>query len=211
MKYNLYKRVAKRQLNRGGMLLGAALLAVGLIAGPVAGTYAASSGTTSASNVKTHPGNGTAKKQAATYYAVTSVTDGDTIKVDIKGVIQTVRFIGIDTPETKDPRKPVQCFGIEATARMKQYVEGKSVALITDSTQGDHDKYGRLLRYVFLQDGTHVGYEMIRGGYAHEYTYALPYAYQTEFKEAQRLAMESEAGLWSPDTCNGITNQEYPE
>lgn len=143
-------------------------------------------------------------------YRVTSITDGDTIKVDIGGRIETVRFIGMDTPETKDPRKPVQCFGQEASSKMQSFAQSKYVRLEADASQGDRDKYGRLLRYVYLEDGRNIAYEMIKGGYAHEYTYKVPYKYQEQFKAALAHARSVNAGLWSPQTCAGNTDQQHP-
>lgn len=137
---------------------------------------------------------------------VTAVVDGDTIKVDLNGKIETVRLIGIDTPEVVDPRKPVQCFGREASAKAKELLTGENVKLVSDPTQSERDKYGRLLRYVFLEDGTSFNKLMIEQGYAHEYTYdSNPYQYQIEFQAAERAAREGERGLWSSATCNGIT------
>lgn len=137
-------------------------------------------------------------------YKVTDVVDGDTIKVSINGSIETLRIIGLDTPETLDPRKPVQCFGKEASNKAKLFLTGKTVTLETDSTQGERDKYGRLLRYVFL-DGVDYGKTMISEGYAHEYTYKLPYKYQTAYKAAQASAEANKLGFWSPNSCNGNT------
>lgn len=142
------------------------------------------------------------------FYRVVGIVDGDTIKVSINGKTETVRLIGVDTPETKDPRKPVQCYGPQATSRMQHYVQSKNVRLESDPSQGDRDKYGRLLRYVHLQDGRNVGYHMILDGAAHEYTYNKPYKYQKLFKEAERIAKQKKVGLWSPKTCNGNTNQQ---
>jgi micrococcal nuclease len=140
-------------------------------------------------------------------YAVTSVTDGDTIKVNINGKIETLRLIGIDTPETVDPRKVVQCFGKEASTRAKALLTGKKVRLEADSSQNERDKYDRLLRYVFIEDGTFYNQVIIEEGYAHEYTYDLPYKYQAEFKAAEKRAREAGKGLWAADTCNGDTTQ----
>jgi len=128
--------------------------------------------------------------------AVTKVVDGDTIHVLINGTNQTIRLIGIDTPEVVDPRKPVQCFGKEASSRAKLLLTGKMVRLEDDPTQGDKDKYGRLLRYVFLEDGTNFNKKMITDGYAHEYTYNLPYKYMEEFRRYEREARENRKGLW---------------
>lgn len=142
-----------------------------------------------------------------TYYRVVNVVDGDTLDVSIDGVVERLRLIGIDTPETVDPRKPVQCFGKEASDRAKELLTGTRVFLESDPSQGERDKYDRLLRYVFFEDGTSFNQKMIREGYAHEYTYDTPYAYQEEFKKAEQDARESKAGLWG-DRCNGDTSSE---
>jgi micrococcal nuclease len=144
------------------------------------------------------------------FYQVVGITDGDTIKVSISGKTETLRLIGMDTPETKDPRKPVQCFGREATSKMQSLVQSKKVRVVNDQTQDTRDRYGRLLAYVFLEDGRNVAYEMIKEGYAHEYTYSVPYKYQSQFKQALEFARENHKGLWAPETCNGVTNQEHP-
>ncbi|MFA5000763.1 MAG: thermonuclease family protein [Candidatus Paceibacterota bacterium] len=140
-----------------------------------------------------------------TYYSVTSVVDGDTLKVNINGNTETLRLIGMDTPETVDPRKPVQCFGKEASNKAKELLTGKKVRIEKDPTQGERDKYNRLLAYIYREDGLFYNKYMIEIGYAHEYTYGTPYKYQAEFKVAQRSAQASFAGLWSPNTCNGDT------
>lgn len=142
------------------------------------------------------------------YYSVSSVVDGDTIKVNINGAVETLRLIGIDTSETVDPRKPVQCFGQEASNKAKELLSGKKVRIEKDSTQGDRDKYDRLLAYVYREDGLFFNKYMIEQGYAHEYTYNLPYKYQTEFKAAETNARENQLGLWSPSTCSGDTTSE---
>jgi micrococcal nuclease len=136
-------------------------------------------------------------------YKVTKVVDGDTLKVLISGTEETVRVIGINTPETLDPRKPVECFGREASDFAKNLLTGKSVNLVIDPTQDETDKYHRLLRYVTLADGRDYGGAMIRGGYAYEYTYIIPYEKQSVYKSAQAEAKASGAGLWSSKTCDG--------
>ena len=138
-------------------------------------------------------------------YAVVSVVDGDTVKLSIDGTTQTIRLIGMDTPETVDPRKPVQCFGKEASNKAKELLTGRSVRIETDASQGTLDKYGRTLGYIFRDDGLFYNKYMIEQGYAHEYTYNIPYKYQSEFKAAEKSARENQMGLWSPNTCNGDT------
>lgn len=132
-------------------------------------------------------------------YPVTGVIDGDTIKITYEGVEETVRLIGMDTPETVHPSKPVQCFGEEASNKIKELVEGKSVSIMFDNTQGMRDKYGRLLLYIWTDD-VFVNKKMIVEGYAHEYTYSTPYLYQDEFKAAENQAREDKTGLWG-DVC----------
>ena len=156
------------------------------------------------------------KKLRTDFYKVTRVVDGDTIEIaynnnikNIDGEIQSdienkkVRLIGINTPETVDPRRPVQCFGKEASAYMKSLVEGEIVQLEYDNTQGKTDKYGRILAYIYMEDGQMVNKKMIAEGYAYEYTYNTPYKYRDSFKAAQVLAEKGGRGLWSADTCNG--------
>lgn len=134
-------------------------------------------------------------------YRIVKVVDGDTVDADIDGKIERVRLIGINTPETVDPRRPVECFGKEASAEAKKLLSGKRVRLEADKTQSDRDKYGRLLRYVTTEDGVFFNLEMISLGYAYEYTYDLPYKYQRRFKDAQKEAEAKGAGLWAPGAC----------
>ena len=96
--------------------------------------------------------------------------DGDTIVVKISGHEETVRFIGADTPETHDPRKPVQCFGPTAAAHTKSLRDRQKRTSGRRPQDSDRDKYGRLLRYVYLPDGTLLNAELIRDGYAFAYT-----------------------------------------
>lgn len=134
---------------------------------------------------------------------VIKVVDGDTITVSLNGKSIKVRVLGINSPETVDPRKPVECFGHEASNMAKSLLQNKPVRLVADPTQSDKDKYGRLLRYVFLPDGTDFGLKMITEGYAYEYTYDIPYKYQKEYKMAQKEAEDKGKGLWSDSSCNG--------
>jgi micrococcal nuclease len=134
---------------------------------------------------------------------VTRVVDGDTVKVSIDGKVQTVRLIGVNTPETVDPRRTVQCFGKEASNFTKEKLSGQTVYLEADPTQDNLDKYKRLLRYIFLSDGSNFNKTLISEGYAYEYTYDIPYKYQKEFKQAQQMASNAKKGLWADTTCSG--------
>ncbi len=154
------------------------------------------------SNIPSQPTSSPQKE----YYFVEKVVDGDTIKVQKDGITQTIRMIGIDTPETVSPSKPVQCFGQEASNMTKSKLLNKNVYLESDPTQGNLDKYNRLLRYVFLEDQTNFNLWMVANGYAFEYTYNIPYKYQSEFKAAQANARDQGLGLWNENSCNGVNS-----
>lgn len=138
-------------------------------------------------------------------YPVARVIDGDTLIVDERGHDVTVRVIGLDTPEVVDPRKPPECFGLQASTEAKKLLTGTNVRLESDPSQDAKDKYGRTLAYVFLPDGQNFELSMIREGYGHEYTYKTAYKYQKEFKTAEASAKAAHLGLWSPSTCDGNT------
>jgi len=131
-------------------------------------------------------------------YEVVAFSDGDTIKVDMNGTKETIRMIGVDTPETKDPRKPVQCFGKAASAFTKQLIGTKRVRLETDSQSTNRDRYDRLLRYVYLPDGRLVAAEIIKEGYGFAYL-GFPFDKSDDFKRFEDVAKQAGKGLWS--TC----------
>lgn len=136
-------------------------------------------------------------------FPVIKVVDGDTIKVRIADTVETVRVVGINTPETVDPRKPVECFGMEASAKIKELVENQTVRLETDATQSDRDRYGRLLRFVFLPDGIDVGLTLIQQGFAQEALYSsVPHKYREIYLDAQKHAKEQGRGLWNAEVCS---------
>lgn len=128
-------------------------------------------------------------------YSVARVIDGDTIDVFL-GNDQTerIRFIGIDTPETVDQRKPVQCFGPEASAKMKELLTGKSVVLETKPDE-DKDDYGRFLRYVIL-DGNDIGAEMLEEGYAKSLCAAFPHPRCAAYDALEQTARREKRGRW---------------
>ncbi len=137
-------------------------------------------------------------------FPVSRVIDGDTIVVLMDGREETIRLLGMDTPETVDPRKPVQCFGVEASNETKSLLDGREVTLQSDPTQSDRDKYGRLLRYVFRDDGLFVDEYLVKEGFAYEYTYfGLSYKYQIKFRTDQKSAQSVGLGLWATSTCDG--------
>ncbi len=160
-------------------------------------------------NTETDQSSTTSSSEAPTetlpdgQYFVDRVVDGDTTRIWIDGESESIRIIGLDTPETVDPRKPVQCFGQEASNRAKSLLEDQIITLELDPTQGEFDKYQRRLGYLILPDGRNFSKVMIAEGYAFEYTYQKPYKYQAEFKQAEKDAREDGRGLWSSRTCDG--------
>jgi len=135
-------------------------------------------------------GIGCARSQGL--HQVERVVDGDTF-VLTGG--ERVRLIGIDTPETVHPNKPVEPFGPEASGFSKNMLEGKDVRLEFDVQE--RDKYGRLLAYVFLEDDTFVNAELLRLGFAVVLTIPPNVKHAEQFLELQREAREHERGLWS--------------
>lgn len=136
-----------------------------------------------------NPNNGDVISETDELFQVIDVTDGDTIKISYKGNIEKVRLLGIDTPERDE------CYFEESTEELEDLVMDESVRIEFDSTQGDRDRFGRLLLYIWVGD-TFINEEMIKKGFAHEYTYNLPYKYQKQFKLIEDFAREKEIGLW---------------
>jgi endonuclease YncB( thermonuclease family) len=133
---------------------------------------------------------------------VKRVIDGDTIELEGG---ESVRLIGIDTPETVHPSKPVEWFGREASAYTTGMLEGQRVILKYDpaNTAINHlDKYDRLLAYVHRVDGVDFNATIIKKGYAHAYT-NYPFARMEEFRRYEAEAREKQLGLWSPNAEQG--------
>ena len=141
---------------------------------------------------------------SSTTFTVSHVVDGDTVDIDKDGARVRLRLIGINSPESVDPRRPVECFGKEASRYAASQLEGTRVSIELDNSQGKLDKYGRTLAYVFLSDGASFNQLMIKEGYAYEYTYRTPYRYQKDFQRAEKEARLSLRGLWASTTCAGV-------
>ena len=125
------------------------------------------------------------------------VVDGDTVVVDIDGQRETVRLIGIDTPETVKPNSPVECFGPEASARTKALLAtGTSVVVQRDREA--RDRYGRLLRYVVKRStGRDLNRVQVWAGWASVYVYGgNPFERVTSYRRAQREAQVAPRGIW---------------
>ncbi|MDO8584082.1 MAG: thermonuclease family protein [bacterium] len=137
---------------------------------------------------------------------VITVVDGDTIEARMDGQTDVIkiRMLGVNTPETVDPRRPVQCFGKEASDYSKHLLSDKRVRLDSDPQADEIDKYGRYLRNIVLEDGTDFNAALIREGYAYAYvSFPQNAERKVELKRLQEDAKLNARGLWNPTTCNG--------
>lgn len=126
------------------------------------------------------------------YVVVTRIIDGDTIEIEGG---QKVRYIGINTPEIHHPTKKIECFGAEAVRRNEELVLHKKVRLVKDVSETD--RYQRLLRYVYLADGTFVNLELVDEGYAYVDTFPPDVKYVEVFTKAMEEARNQKRGLWN--------------
>lgn len=181
--------MARRLLKKRHIKLLVSLVIIGL-------TFLASRYPATVSKITGGPPPGT--------YRVTGFHDGDTIAVDMNGREENIRMIGVDTPETHDPRKAVQCFGQAASDFTKQLIGTQTVRLEADPLGTNRDRYDRLLRYVYLPDGRLVQAELIKAGYGFAYT-SFPLTKSEEFLRYQKEAREQNRGLWS--SCQPAENQ----
>lgn len=133
-------------------------------------------------------------------YKVIGVVDGDTFEVRIDEKEITVRLLGINTPETIDPRKLPECYGPEASAKTKSLLNGREVKLVLNPNREKTDKYSRLLAYAYRDDGLFINELLLQEGFAREYTFGKVYQYQSEFKNAEKQAKTAGNGLWTK--CN---------
>jgi micrococcal nuclease len=190
----------------------ATLAASPSLAVPTATPVAATPTATAAPTSSPSPVFGRAPTGPITYATVVRVVDGDTIRVELNGAEYPVRYIGIDTPETVDPRKPVQWMGPEASAANERLVGGQQVVLEKDVSEVD--RYDRLLRYVWLEQPTGwvlVNLELVRTGYAHSSSYPPDVKYQDLFRQAEAQAREAEVGLWSETPTPSPTASPTPK
>lgn len=131
-------------------------------------------------------------------YPVVRIIDGDTIVVERYGEQVKVRLIGVDTPETVHPSKPVEHYGKEASRFTTNLLKGESVYLLSERSHEKTDRYGRTLAYVYrAPDGLFVNAEIIRQGYGHAYT-RFPFKFMKEFRQFEQFARQVEKGLWVP-------------
>jgi micrococcal nuclease len=138
---------------------------------------------------------------AAGEATVQRIVDGDTLVVRLGPDDETVRLIGIDTPETHKPNSPVECFGYEAAARLAELLPDGTVVRLERDIE-ERDRYGRLLAYVHrLPDGVFVNHELVAGGFAAPYRFAPNVARTDELAEAAGAARREARGLWA--RCGG--------
>ena len=151
-------------------------------------------------NSKNNQTDTDSKLNSEVVYNVVKVVDGDTFKIEFRGESRSVRMIGIDTPEVNHPSEPVQCYGVEASLKTKELIDGKDVRLEQDVSQTD--RYGRILAYVWV-DEVFINEKIVKEGYAFSSSYPPDVKYQDILDTAEIYARENKAGLWAEDTCNG--------
>ncbi len=135
------------------------------------------------------------------YLQVAYVADGDTLRIKpLWGKDKSVRLLGIDTPETIKPGSSVECYGPEASKRLKELTEGKRVWLSFDPSQPLFDDRGRLVAYVstfgYFFNDTQVNLQLVREGFAEEWTYGAAHQHQAQFREAEDAARKELRGRW---------------
>lgn len=147
---------------------------------------------------KSKPENSSVEGVSGDTAEVIKVVDGDTIEVQVGEGVAKLRYIGVDTPETVDPRRPVGCFGKEAGNANKKLVEGKEVILQKDVSETD--RFGRLLRYVYIRQSNgsaiFVNDYLVRQGYARAATFPPDVKYSEQFRQAEQEARAANLGLW---------------
>ncbi|MCI0479406.1 thermonuclease family protein [Candidatus Uhrbacteria bacterium] len=210
----LLKKPEHRLLGFVAALVAVAAYAVFLILAPVASQTEVPLPSTSSGQDLTKEGSGevpTVSAETSSTPAVVEanatvlrVIDGDTFvaALDAEPGEWKVRLLGVDTPETVDPRKEVQCMGKEASEFVKGLLTGKRVRLEADPQADERDKYDRLLRNVLLEDGTDVNAYLVRQGYAHAYlSFPLTPERKVELRDVQEQAKADTVGLWDPARC----------
>jgi micrococcal nuclease len=139
-------------------------------------------------------------------YTINHFVDGDTIAVNMNGKSETIRFVGVDTPETHKPNTPVQCYGPAAAAFTKTTIgDGGKVRLEADAKSTNRDRYNRLLRYVYLPDGRLLNELLIQNGYGFYYPY-FPFTKKAQFAADEKMAMAAHKGLWG--NCSPIAKDQ---
>lgn len=134
-------------------------------------------------------------------YNVVKFDDGDTITVNMNGQEEIVRMIGVDTPETHHPERPLECYGQEATDFTEKLIGAQRVRLQADPLNTNRDRYGRLLRYVYLPDNALVQQKLLTEGYGFAYTF-FPFTKTLEFSGYEQQAKSVGKGLWSACQVN---------
>lgn len=158
---------------------------------------------TSSGNVRNPAENHTPSNYDGSFL-VTHVVDGDTIDIEVSGVKNRIRLLGINTPESVAQNRPIECFGKESAERVKELLINQAVTIKLDPNKPEKDEYGRILAYVWRGDNLFINQALIEEGYAYEYTYHKErYQYQSDFKEAEGRAKKEGMGLWAVTTCNG--------
>ena len=144
----------------------------------------------------------TSTSSPANTVTVAKLVDGDTFHVTMPdGHDEVVRFLGINAPETTKGHH--DCYGQQASDYVAQHTQGVPITLTADPSQGDRDRYGRLLRYIDTSTGEDIELSELRLGLAHEYTFRTRYQRVEPYRQAQREAHSEHRGGWAAVTDGG--------
>jgi len=134
---------------------------------------------------------------AQNFYSIIRIADGDTFTIDKGGEEVTLRLLGIDTPEKKSSFTEEECYGVEATQIIKRLLDGEEIRYETSKLSGELDRYGRVLAYVYLDDGTFVNAELVKRGVAMMYEKNTTHEHYDSLKILEIEAQKQGVGLWS--------------
>lgn len=132
-------------------------------------------------------------------YKISHIIDGDTLYVIMNGKEKKIRILGIDTPEKNGGFRTAECFGNDASEYAKKYLQGKRVSLLESKIGNSEDKYGRLLRYVFV-DGEDFGAHLIAEGYAESYK-RFPHERKKYYNSIEKKSQNLKKGMWNEENC----------
>jgi micrococcal nuclease len=179
--------VASPDMNRKTMWLIVLVIGAGILVLATIGTWRANTTNKKGQAVKLDP---------EIFYEVTRVLDGDTFNIKVGKKEITVRILGINTPETVDPRRAPECYGKEASLLTKELLSHRRVRLELSPHREVRDKYGRYLAYVYRDDDVFINEYLLKEGAAKEYTYGRAYSLQRRFQTYEMVAQTQGSGLW---------------
>jgi micrococcal nuclease len=141
--------------------------------------------------------------QNSEYYPVLYIVDGDTIDVEINGIKERIRIIGINSAEFNQD----SCSAQYSKDKMIEIAQNRKVRLDSDPLSADRDVYNRLLRHLYLEDNTNIALKMLEQGDLPGF-YNYPFSYEDEYKQAEAKAKQNKLGIWQDGFCQDNDTQD---